>query len=93
MKVDIFTSSRELEDLIISSYSGTLFEDQIDKKIDTSDPDSPCLFCFYDLEFEALRKLLYYLGYEYEIIKSSSGEILCVSDTEGYNAPYLFGKN
>ena len=74
-KVDLFTTSREFDSIILGSYPGTIFEDQYKK--DKTNPKQT-MFCFYDLNFSELWRFLpeYRGEYEFEIRNSKTGCVI-----------------
>jgi len=72
---DLFTHSRELDDLILSCYPRKIFESQ--HEIDET--ENPKLYCFYDLDYNELRNFLEGRNYEYELRDSKTGDILKVN--------------
>jgi len=81
MKVDLFTSSIDLQDIVLSGYPGEIFEEQVN--VDNSDVYNGCLYCFYDLEYKELAEFLKkYKKYGYEIRDSSSGNFIEVHEPD-----------
>jgi len=72
-KVDLFTHSRELEDLILSEYPGTIFENQ--HYIDDSKKEKT--YCFYDLDYAVLRDFLSSLEEKYSFeLRDRKGKVV-----------------
>ena len=80
MIVDLFTHSKEIQDIIIKDYPEKIFPDKQYYE-DTSLNQEPKLYCFYELELEFLQPLLdeKCIQYEYEIRDSETGDILDVN--------------
>ncbi len=70
MKVDIFTNSSQLEDLILSTYPDKLFINQIEKK----ENQTQKVYCFYGLNYESLISLLDNFSDDYELKESKESE-------------------
>ena len=93
MKVNLMTYSRDLEDMIISSYPERLFEYQIEIKDDSNNPSAPKLFCFYHLELDSLKRVLEYSQDAYEIKDSETGKIIFPFPNDSPNPHLLISKN
>ncbi len=77
MLVDLFTESRELEDIMLCEFPATIFENQ--HYVDKSDPDTT-LYCFFSLPYNILFRFLkpYRDKYEFEI-RDGDGKLIEVN--------------
>ena len=80
MLVDLFTTSRELQDLVIREYTEAIFEKQIG--LDNSDPDKK-VYWLYELNHEQILRFLKKQPqeYPYELRNSRTGEFVEVNNT------------
>ena len=74
MLVDLFTTSRNLQDLIISEYPEKIGEEQI--SIDSSLDKR--VYCFLDLNYQVIKGLLEKVAknHAYELRDSETGDIV-----------------
>lgn len=72
-RVDLFTYSKELEDIMLAEYPGKIFENQ--HEIDETEENK--MYCFYNLNRKELIDFLkeHKTKYEYEIMNSETGSI------------------
>lgn len=85
MLVNLSTTDKILEDLILTEYPGKIFEDQVSK----TDNGERKPYCFSGLEYEELTKfLINYLGYKFEIIEPATGRI--IEDDRNFINPYFY---
>lgn len=78
-KVDLFTCSRELEELMLNDFPGIIKGEQHEvKKIDNGNK----VYCFYDLNEQELIRFIgtYARDYEFEIRDHSTGEVIFTRD-------------
>ncbi len=85
MLVDLLTSEKILEDLILAEYPGKIFKDQVSK----TEKDNKKIYCFSKLEYEELTKfLINYSVYEFKIIEPSTGKF--IGDNRNFINPYFY---
>jgi hypothetical protein len=75
MKVDLFTYSADLQEIVINEYPGKIFEEQM--RIEDFNLGNLRLYCFYNLDSSDLMEFIKkYDEYDYEIRNSSNGEFV-----------------
>jgi hypothetical protein len=71
-EVNLFTYSKELQELMLTEYPGVILENQ--HRVDTSKERH--LFSFYNLNPLTLRPFLHGLNFEYELRNSKTGALV-----------------
>lgn len=85
MTVDLLTSDKILEELILTEYPGKIFADHVSK----TDKGKRKIYCFSKLEYEELMKfLINYSFYEFKIVKHSTGRF--IEDNRNFINPYFY---
>jgi len=75
--VDLFTTNKDFESIILEEFTGLIFEDE--DKVDTSDPQEK-LYCFYNLDYSDLIRFIpqYREKYNFEI-RDETGKFIEVN--------------
>lgn len=74
MRIDLYTTSRDLQDLILTEYEEALFEEQT--SVDESSPNSK-VFCFFNLDYNLIINFLKnHPHLEYELRESQTKKVV-----------------